>query len=85
MHTQVKKVLQTTYLSQSCLRTGEGLGGVRPWTWSKELKEPGRDRRNVVSRNGRFGENKGEKLIERLINTEGENWERRQEAAESWV
>lgn len=38
----------------------------------------------VVSRNGRCDENAGEKLIERLINTGGENWERQQGAAESW-
>lgn len=41
MSTQVKKVLQTTYLSQSCLRTREGLGGILPWTRSKEGKGPG--------------------------------------------
>lgn len=40
--------------------------------------------RKVVSGNGRCGENTGEKLIERLINIGGENWERHQGAAESW-
>lgn len=45
-------------------------------TWTVEGK--------VVSRNGRCDENAGEKLIERLINTGGENWERQQGAAESW-